>query len=840
VTENGPERPFPAAVRQAEPAWTRVKAAFHAVLAAPPAERERALRDACGDDAELRREVATLVAAHGNADAFMEAPADLEPSAVGRRLGPYRLLAEIGRGGMGTVYRAVREDDAFRKEVAVKLVRAAEEDFGTARFRRERQILARLQHPNIAALYDGGTSDDGRPYLVMELIDGEPLDRYCQAHALSVRERLALVRTVCSAVHHAHQALVVHRDLKPANILVGRDGAPKLLDFGIAKLLAGDDAAEDRPTATLLPMLTPEFASPEQVRGEPITTASDVYALGVVLYELLTGSPPYAFETHGLEEVVRVVCDSAPPRPSQVAGPGAPASARQLAGDLDTIVLKCLQKDALRRYRSAQALSDDLERYLDGRPLLARPDTLRYRAGKFVRRHRIGAAAGTVAVLGLLTGTVVAWRQARIAEANRERAERRFQDVRKLAGALLFDLHDQIANLPGALAARQALVSKAEEYLATLAREAEGDRDLQRELAAAYQRLGDVQGGSRTSNLGDSEAALASYLRALRLREALGRAPGALPRDVEELALLEFGLGALYRSRTQTAEAEAALTDSARLLEALIADGRASGDLRGRLAGVHQRLSELQLHSGRDDAAAASVARAIELAEAYVGDHPADTTGRINLAAAYYAHAERLATASDYGGALRRLDAARAILEDLRRQDPLNTQHARLLGFTLNSEGTYRMHRGEHALAVAAFERGVALSAEMARLDPRDHYARLAVAVSNRALGSALAGTGDVPRGLARLRAARKEFADVLRDDPANGFAREELLAAEYHLANALVGSTRASDRAEGCLILERTYVAWEQQEAAGRIPVDAKAALPDARARLDTRCRRR
>jgi non-specific serine/threonine protein kinase/serine/threonine-protein kinase len=496
-------------------------------------------------------------------------------------------------------------------------------------------------------------------------------------------------------------------------------------------------------------------------------------------------------------------------------------------------VLKCLQKDALRRYASAQALSDDLERYLGGRPLLARPDTLRYRAGKFVRRHRIGAAAGTVAVLGLLTGTVVAWRQARIAEANRERAERRFQDVRKLAGALLFDLHDQIANLPGALAARQALVSKAEEYLAMLAREAEGDRDLQRELAAAYQRLGDVQGGARTSNLGDSEAALASYLRALRLREALGRAPGALPRDVEELALLQFGLGTLYRSRAQTAVAEVALTDSARLLEALIADGRASSDLRGRLAGVHQRLSELQLRSGRDDAAAVSVARAVELAEAYVKDHPAETTGRINLAAAYYAHAERLATASDCDGALRRLDAARAILEELRRLEPLNTQHARLLGFTLNSEGACRMHSGENARAIEAFERGRTLAEEMARADPRDGYARIAIGVANRALGAALVASGKGALGLARLHTAREVLGAAVRSDPSNGFAREELQAVDYYVAYALAGSSSPPERTRGCAALRAIRDVWERSRAEGHLTADAKATLRAADSRL-------
>jgi eukaryotic-like serine/threonine-protein kinase len=826
--------------------WSRVKDLLEEALGSPPAERGSLLARRCGADEELRREVETLLAAHEQAGGFLEAPAYVftpeTPSPIGRRLGPYRLLAEIGAGGMGTVYRAVREDDAFRREVALKLVRShAGAAPSTGRFQRERQILARLQHPNIAVLHDGGATEEGQPYLVMELVQGEPLDLYCTARRLPPRDRIALFRQVCGAVHYAHQTLVVHRDLKPGNILVTADGVPKLLDFGIAKLLSPDEGAEALPTATLLPVLTPEFASPEQVKGLPVTTSCDVYALGVVLYLLLTGKRPYEIATRSLEEVARVVCGVEPTRPSlAVASPSPtlapPATGRELAGDLDTIILKCLQKDPARRYASAQELSEDLRRYLEGRPVLARPDTLGYRAAKFALRHRLAVAAGAVAALSLLVGSVVALRQAHIAEVNRERAERRFEDVRKLAGSLLFDLHDEIVNLPGSLRARQALVTKAEEYLERLAQDAQGDRELQRELAAAYERLGDIHGGARTASLGDAEAALRSYEKALATREALGRTPASEPDDVLALARLRFGMGVLYRTRVDLPEAEAAFADAASLIGSLLAASRTTEDLRGRLAGIHQRLSELQARQGKAALAEASAARAVELAEAFAKDHAKDAEARSNLATAYYAHAEQLAGRDELERALLRLAEARALQEALRAEQPLNTQHARSLAFTLNAEGRYHESRGETKEAVRSYEQQLALSTDLARADPKDQFGRLAVAVSSRSLGWALVLAGKKADGIARLRAARASMAGLLREDPKNGFAREEVTAGDYYLGKALLQSSLPQDRALACPSLRRALLAWEDDEAAHRLDASAAAALPEVRG-LVARC---
>jgi serine/threonine protein kinase/tetratricopeptide (TPR) repeat protein len=388
--------------------WRRVIDLFHDAAAVPRDSRAAWLEAACGGDDELRREVESLLATDeappdraSFAQVIESAIADAANAAPGlgpaQRIGPYRLLQEIGAGGMGTVFLAERDDDEFHQRVALKVARGALGAEALRRFRAERQILASLEHALIARLLDGGTTADGVPYIVMEFVDGAPIDEHMRARQLTVRERVELFCRVCDAVTHAHRSLVVHRDLKPSNILVTADGTPKLLDFGIAKLL--DESAEpDAPvTVTGLRALTPEYASPEQIRGEPITTSTDVYSLGVILFELLTGQRPFAFDTHRVAEIERVVCHVEPRKPSvMVIG----RDARQLAGDLDTIVLTALRKEPARRYESAARLAEDLRRHLGGLPILMRPATWRYRSSRFVQRHRVGA--GVAAVVALL------------------------------------------------------------------------------------------------------------------------------------------------------------------------------------------------------------------------------------------------------------------------------------------------------------------------------------------------------------------------------------------------------------------------------------------------------
>ena len=437
--------------------WRRIDRLFTEAAALEAAERDDWLERACADDPGLRHEVEELLSAHEQASGFLERAvvdeahhfATLPP---GTRVGAYEVVEELGRGGMGAVYRAVRADDSYHKQVAIKVLASP---VGSAevvhRFLRERQILARFEHPNIARLLDAATTPDGCPCIVMEYVEGVPIDRFCEREKLGVGARIELFETVCRAVQAAHQSLIVHRDLKPGNILVDSAGVPKLLDFGIAKLLeeeprssldaAGDDALNDagEPLRTLVPAMTPAYASPEQVRGEPITTASDVYSLGVLLFRLLTGEPPYRLDGRRPAEVERVVCGEEPSRPSQrvLRATGDRRRARVLEGDLDTLVLAALDKDPRQRYGSAQELADDLRRYREGLPLQARPPTWGYRFGKLVRRHRHEAVAALSMVVLLLVATAVTGWQAHraqrerlaaegqraLAEAERERAE---------------------------------------------------------------------------------------------------------------------------------------------------------------------------------------------------------------------------------------------------------------------------------------------------------------------------------------------------------------------------------------------------------------------------------
>ena len=393
--------------------WKLAKEVLGTALDRPDKERAAWVAEACGGDAELRAEVESLLASHGEANGFLETTArdavlrsviPARPEALaGARIGPYKVLSEIGRGGMGAVYLAERDDQEYRKRVAIKLVRGDVDSASMVRrFRQERQILAELDHPNIARLLDGGTTDEGVSYFVMEHVEGVPIDTYCEARGLSVDQRLELVRTVCSAVGDAHRKLVVHRDLKPGNILVTAEGTPKLLDFGIAKLLTPQPGSEHTVTGTKL--MTPEYASPEQWRGGSVTAASDIYALGVLLYRLLTGRGPYRVGSDLPHELGRAICEEDPAPPSSAA---APPMRHRLAGDLDAIVLKALRKEPERRYGSAEELSADIRRYREGLPVTARKDGRVYRAGRLLRKNK--AVAVTALTMAATTAIVSAF-----------------------------------------------------------------------------------------------------------------------------------------------------------------------------------------------------------------------------------------------------------------------------------------------------------------------------------------------------------------------------------------------------------------------------------------------
>jgi len=541
--------------------WQTVKNILAEAIEAGPAERAAYLERRCAGDDSLRREVESLLQHERGANsrfmndtALSEVTAILlsadDSPAIGRQFGAYKTVNQIGLGGMGEVYRAYRADDEYRKEVALKVVRDGQDSgFTITRFKNERQILASLEHPNIARLLDGGTSQDGTPYLVMELVDGQPITDYCETNALPTRDRLKIFMQVCAAVQYAHQRLIIHRDIKPSNILVTHDGTPKLLDFGIAKILDADAGlGKLDQTLTMFRALTPQYASPEQVRGEPITTASDVYSLGVVLYELLTGKSPYP-RTTNYQDAAQKVCEFEPARPSTVLrsshatrspsdlsffgktlGLASGKRRNDLKGDLDNIVLMALRKEPQRRYASVEQFAEDIRRYLANLPVMARKDTASYRASKFVLRHKAGVTAAIAIVLTVAAGFVITVRASRI-------AQRRFNDVRSLANSLIFDVHDSIKDLPGSTPAKKIIVDRALRYLNDLAHESRGDIGLQRELASAYERLGSVQGDYLENNLGDAQGTLESYKKALEIRKQID----AVSKDWNDRLALAVG-----------------------------------------------------------------------------------------------------------------------------------------------------------------------------------------------------------------------------------------------------------------------------------------------------------
>ena len=547
--------------------WPRVKHIVADAIARPKAERASFVAGACGGSDALRREVESLLAAHDAAADFIERGANVPaeafaelaeagPEAIraGAAIGPYRIVRVLGTGGMGTVYLAERADETFHRQVAIKVVAGAlARPELVQRFLHERRILAALDHPHIARLIDAGATADGLPYVVMEYVDGEPIDRYCKAKPLAAR--LELIRQVCTAVHYAHQRLVIHRDIKAGNILVNRDGHPKLLDFGIAKLLEVEAGGERTETGARA--LTPESASPEQLRDQPVTVASDVYSLGVLLYRVLAERKPFDQATSSPSELVHAICEVDPPPPSQASAPGAP----RLVPEVDWITMMALRKEPERRYGSAQQLAEDLTRHLEGRPVIAAPDSWSYRAGKFVRR-RWGTVAATAGVIVALAAAVaMTYYQAR-------RAENRFNDVRKLAGSVVGEIYDAMADLPGSTAPRKLLVTRSLEYLDSLAAEAGSDVSLQRELASAYEKIGDVLGNPYGANLGDISGATATFEKLVRLRQAAYDRRSRSWEDVNGLAMAHSKIGDVSYGQGKYDEAVSAYRRGIDLLEA--------------------------------------------------------------------------------------------------------------------------------------------------------------------------------------------------------------------------------------------------------------------------------
>ncbi len=763
--------------------WKRIEALFEQTLETPAAARPQFLQ-AIGDR-EVRSEVESLLHAHRQAGAFLDEPDrflssesfEADTLSPGQIIDRYRIIREIGRGGMGAVFLAERADDEYQKQVAVKLIkRGTDTDSVVRHFRNERQILAGFDHANIARLFDGGTTESGLPYFVMEYVEGLPIDEYCNAHALSVVERLKLFREVCGAVSYAHRHLVIHRDIKRSNILITVEGVPKLLDFGIAKILQEGD--EPLATITGMRRMTPASASPEQVRGQPVTTASDVYSLGVVLYELLCGRSPYQFTSESPHEMARVITEIEPKKPSTALaregdnsklGPSRTGfrNSKSLKGDLDNIVLMALRKEPERRYQSVEQFSEDIRRHLEERPVLARKDTVSYRAAKFTRRNKAGLAAAALVLLILIGGIVATSRQARIAMREKTRAERRFNDVRKLANSVLFDYYDAIKALPGATKVRERLVKDAVNYLDSLAGEAHGDPALQRELAAAYERVGDVRGGESSGSLGDITGAVESYTKALRIREALA---AVNPDDAQARADLANSHQKIGYRLLDTGEASNGVEHLRKALTLyldLTREQPANDDLQLELADTRNQLGKAMRQRGDLLGALEQYRAALAICEQLAARNPRNQRYRRALWTTHESIANALWLQNDVAGAIEANSKALALGEALIADDPINAEYRRALVLNYQNGGDYRKQSDKPG-ALEHFRRAVALDEELLAADPANALTRNDLGYTHKRIADFLANAEDNSEALLHFSKALEIFEKLATDAPAD------------------------------------------------------------------------
>ena len=757
------------------PAWADVKALFDQALTRPAGEREAWLR-ACGLDPALVAEVSSLLAhASGGADAgtgFLSTPAAAAaaPSREGLPLGPWVLVAPLGSGGMGEVWRARRADGAYEGEAAVKILRRGMDSASVlARFALEQRTLARLHHPNVAQLFDAGITPDGLPYFVMELVEGRSIDEAAQA--LSLAGRLQLFLQLADAVSYAHRQLLVHRDLKPSNVLVDAEGRVKLLDFGIAKAIDPADADAARTQAGLRPF-TPHYASPEQVRGEPVGTGTDIYSLGVLLYVLLTGIRPYGRDASTPAEAARSVLEDQPTRPSalspqQVADPQWLATRRQLEGDLDNVLLKALEKPVERRYASVDALAADVRAYLGGYPVSARAPSPGYLAARFVRRHRAVVGATALAVLALVGGLAATAWQAHEARLARDRAEQQLAELKRLTRDVVFRYGDAVTYLPGGLQVKEQMMLDAVQRLESFAAVAQGDPGLRGDLATAWARVAYIQGDESTASLGKPDDAIRNADR------AIAAAQGAIDGREGDAEFM------LWLSRAHTARGHA---------------------LR---------------QGGRKDEAMASFESAIALLERGLARQPGDRTLRTERATLRHATGQLLYQPGNQhldrpADALVQLQLAQRELEAIEAERH-DVEAIYQLGTVVGAIHLVHLGQGRLDEAIATGGQAVALRRRSAEEDPSSIVYQDGLCTEANNLGFALLRAMRPAEALQATTLARDTGLLLARQNgPQSKWPRQTRLYAASH-GRALAGVGR---HAEAVAMFEEAEAEWQRMQA--------------------------
>lgn len=737
--------------------WDAVEELLAAAIEIAPSERSAWLDARCAGNPGLRAEVESLIAAHDEAGEFLRTPPDGDDAAhhsdIGRMVGRFRLIEPIGEGGMGRVFRAERADGEYTEQVAIKILsRHASRGDLLRRFRVERQALATLNQPDIVGLIDAGMTESGDAYLAMHLVHGLPITAYCAANRVALKDRIALFQRICIAVEHAHQNSIVHRDLKPDNVLVTAEGTPKILDFGIAKLLDRPGLTGPATQTAVMRPLTPNYASPEQVRGLPATRACDVYALGVMLYELLAGTRPYETAGTTLDQLLDIVVEREPARPSAFSGPRVelPYEPRRLAGDLDAIVLKAMHKDPAHRYGSARELADDLGRHLRKQPVVAQEPSFRYVAGRLIRRHRAAFAATAVSLVALIAALGVSVWQTRVARAERDHTAARFNDVRQLANALIFKIHDNVMPLPGSTPVRQTIVAEALKYFDRLRADTLADDEVKFETAGAYFRISRIQGATGSANLGDRAAALSSMkvaIEILRPLAASGRMQ--LPAQLDLNRALVDASGLAVRLDDPAAAKQYA-EEAIDIAEAMVKANPSSEDARFALANSHFAGA---MRSDGTDAELPHWKRAGEVFGELLAEKPTDLGRMRNVAlvekylGGYYEDKDNARALGHHTRALQ-LDQQRLAAAPDNRTAQLD------LALDWASVAYQLRIAGRRDEAVDNYRRSIEVRRRLSESDPKDVFARQRLAFALAQLAETEAELGQIDAALAHATEA--------------------------------------------------------------------------------------
>jgi non-specific serine/threonine protein kinase/serine/threonine-protein kinase len=707
------------------------------------------------------------------------------------RIGSYRLVRLIGQGGMGEVWLAERADEAYSKQVAIKFMGSYQDREAADWFRRERQALARLEHPHIARLLDGGETPDGRLFLVMEYVDGVPIDQWCAGRA--VEEIVDLFLQVCSAIEHAHRALIVHRDIKPANVLVTAEGQTRLLDFGIAKEM--EETPTERAERTTTQAYTLHYASPEQLEGRNITVASDIYSLGALLYRLLSGRVPHA-ETNSALGQLQAIQTTQPPRPSRVVLADARLPelerrrrARRLHGDLDDIVLKCLRREPELRYGSARELIEDIGRYRAHEPVLARKGSAAYRASRFLRRHWLGLAAAAAVLLTLAGGLWATHRQALEAERQRALAQKRFDLSRALVNDVLFDFQDRLATVPGTIEARRRLVDQAQKYLHKVAADAQEDPGLLVDLALAERRLGDIAGNPGMPNLGDTPGALRHFQRADRLvRRALALQPGNIDAQ-NALAKIDFSLASYYYWNDDLAAAEKLFKQLIALLEAqararpsAILD-RDLGAAKVGLGDVYYWSSKLELALKTYDEGCAKILASKDTSTEWL-----DAKGNCHSR-----RSDALAWLERYPEAEAAIAAAIAIYKPMYEAKPDRLDRAHAYMVNLNKQGEIYSWQEKYPQSFAAYTESLRIAERQYNADPTDLRSARDLAMGRNKRGDAYVETKRFAEAIADYESAKAIFANLREKDPTQSEFERDFAISHHRIGIAYALSGQAA-----------------------------------------------